>query len=80
MKSGNNMHIYVALRYSDEPMSCVVGAFSGEKLAQDACQEDENDTAEASKRPPLVLKWEDAEALTHDGQYSVVLVDLNVRQ
>lgn len=73
------MNIYVALRDSDEPMSYVVGAFSDEKLAQDACQKDENDTAEGWKRPPLALKWRDAEALTHNGQYSVILVDLDAR-
>jgi len=73
------MDIYIALRDSGEPMSFVVGAFSDEKLAQDACQEDENDTAEGWGRTASILEWKDGEAKVPDGQYAVVLVDLNER-
>lgn len=70
---------YVALRDSDELLSFVVGAFSDEKLAQDACQEDENDTAEGWRRDAVTLEWKDAEAHGWGTDYAVVLVEMNQR-
>jgi hypothetical protein len=68
------MDIYIALSDAPGYKSSVVGAFSVESKAQDACLDDRR-----QRHPADTLTWEDAIALNNDGSsYDVVLVDLDV--
>jgi hypothetical protein len=73
------MEIYVALRDSDQPQSFIIGAFSREDWAQDACQVDANNVAQGWNIPfTQPLAWENAEATANSGDhYAIVLVDLD---
>ena len=78
------MDIYVALR--DEPgrKSALIGAFSRENEARDACQQDADEDAveglHGGGSGPTPLIWLDTEAALPDGStYVVVLTDLDAR-
>ena len=71
--------IYVALRDSDQPQSFVIGAFSIEAKAQEACEAEATGNAEAWGNTHTWLTWENAEATAGSGDhYAVVLVTLDV--
>lgn len=77
------MSLYVALTGGPEvchSLSLVVGVFSSEAAAKEACQDDQDQTAELPGGTPTQLVWsDDYEAHATDGRlYGIALVDLDV--